>query len=297
MRTKLAVERNIRGGGRPKYSGTGGTLRLVFKEEGVRGLFRGITPAVISHAPAAAIFFSTYSFIKTRVNLLDNNNINKDMLGSSLGAGAGWGMTCILLNPLFVLKTKQQTQHFVSSTVRPKYTGLISSLRVVVAEQGVRGLYAGVVAAMAGAPGAMIQMPFYEYLKRFQLSSDERPSHGRVAFASSFSSCCVGLVMYPMEVVRLRLQAQGGVDRRRIHVTSVGIGSKGKGGGASVATTVEYRGIIDCFKKIFVEEGFRSFYKGIGSSIIRTVPQSAIGLSCYETILRFTTYFVQWYNM
>lgn len=284
VRTKLAVQQQIRGGDAPRYRGTAGTLRRVFHEEGLRGLFRGITPAVIAHAPAAGVFFTTYTFVKTHVASPETlamgmpylpDSLPKDTMSSSLGAGAGWATTCLLLNPLFVLKTKQQTQLVRASPNSPlKYTGLMRSFRVVIAEQGVRGLYVGAVASMAGAPGAMIQMPLYEHLKRLSLAPDEVPSHTRIALSSAMSSCCVGMVMYPMEVVRLRLQAQG----------------------PSSSRAIEYKGIVDCFKKIFVNEGFRSLYRGMSSSVIRTVPQSAIGLSCYETILRLSTSILRWYD-
>lgn len=279
----MAVQRTLHGNEPPKYRGTAHTLQRVFHEEGLRGLFRGITPAVVAHAPAAGVFFTTYTFVKTRVSepeVLANRipslyrMLPTDTISSSVGAGAGWAMTCLLLNPLFVLKTKQQTQLIRASRDAPlKYSGLISSFRVVVAEQGLRGLFAGVTASMIGAPGAMIQMPLYEYLKRISLEPGEIPSHARVAVSSAVSSCCVGTVMYPMEVIRLRLQAQG----------------------SPTAAGTEYRGIVDCFKKIVMTEGFRSLYRGMGPSVIRTVPQSAIGLSCYETILRLTTTFLHWY--
>ncbi|CDF39764.1 unnamed protein product [Chondrus crispus] len=180
---------------------------------------------------------------------------------SSCAAGGAWATTCLLLNPLFVLKTKQQTQLVRDRRdKRLKYTGLVSSFRVVLREQGVRGLYAGTAAAMAGFPGAMIQMPLYEYLKG---SGDGEPGHVRVAVSSATSASFVGVIMYPVEVVRLRLQAQN----------------------PSTGPGVMYDGILDAFRKIWKMEGIRAFHRGMGTGLIRTVPQSAIGLSCYETVL------------
>lgn len=199
-----------------------------------------------------------------------------DTSRSSYAAGGAWATTCLLLNPLFVLKTKQQTQLVRASRGAPlKYSGLWSSFRVVVAEQGVGGLYVGTAAAMAGFPGAMIQMPLYEYLKRGGVGegviggggSEDAVSYARVATSSAVSASCVGVLMYPVEVVRLRLQAQ----------------SPSSGSGA------RYDGIIDAFRKIWRSEGIRAFHRGMGTGLIRTVPQSAIGLSCYETMLRITT--------
>lgn len=213
VRTKLAVQRTLVNGEPPRYKGTGGTLRRVFREEGFRGLFRGIAPAIVSHAPADGVFFSTYSFIKCRIpDSYQPSSLPRGTMASSVAAGGAWSTTCVIMNPLFVLKTKQHTQLVRANRNAPlKYTGLISSFRVVLAEQGVRGLYAGVLAAMAGAPGGMIQMPLYEFLKgggTFRsdgslFNSDEhhqQPSHIRIALSSSCSASCVGIVMYPWKL-------------------------------------------------------------------------------------------------
>lgn len=61
------------------------------------------------------------------------------------------------MNPLFVIKKKPQTRLVRANPNAPlNYSGLISSFRVSLADQGVRGLFAGFLSATTGAPGAMI---------------------------------------------------------------------------------------------------------------------------------------------
>ena len=261
VRTKLAVERwRSHDGKPPRYQGTWGTLRVVASEEGMRGLFRGLTPALVVNAPAAAMFFGVYKQVSA-------NAACTDTCASALGGAAAWIATCVAFNPLFVLKTKQQTQLVRPHARAPlKYRGMFSSAQTVLREQGIRGLYVGTVAACAGAPGAMVQMPLYERLK------GDDPSTARVAMASATSSATIGLIAYPLEVVRLRLQAQG---PRRAHDPE------------------HYAGMLDGFRKIYQREGVRAFYRGCGTALIRTVPQSAIALSSFETILRLATSVLQ----
>ena len=249
--------------------GTYGTLRRVFLDEGIRGLYRGITPAILCHVPAAGLFFTTYSFVKPRVPTLPQMHHSSTlMFQSAWAAASAWVVTCTVVNPLFVLKTKQQTQLVRKTADAPlKYTGLIASGKVVLREQGIRGLYAGFSVAVMGFPGAMAQMSLYERLKRTEDGTPPTPE--RIAVASSASSAIVGLITYPVEVIRLRLQAQG-----------------------PATETDHYVGFFDGFRKIVKNEGFRSFYRGCGTSLIRSVPQSAIGLCTYETVLRFVTSFI-----
>ena len=47
------------------HSGPASVVREVWREEGVRGFFRGFTPTLAREVPGYAIFFSTYEFART----------------------------------------------------------------------------------------------------------------------------------------------------------------------------------------------------------------------------------------
>ncbi|KAH8808460.1 mitochondrial carrier domain-containing protein [Xylogone sp. PMI_703] len=61
------------------------------------------------------------------------------------------------------------------------------------------------------------------------------------------------LVMYPLDVVKTRVQLQ-----------------TGKGGGAD-----QYNGMVDCFRKIIKNEGFGRLYRGIEAPILMEAPKRA----------------------
>jgi solute carrier family 25 protein 33/36 len=46
--------------GRPKYTGLAQCFKLVFKEEGMLGLYGGMTPHLLRTVPSAAIMFGMY---------------------------------------------------------------------------------------------------------------------------------------------------------------------------------------------------------------------------------------------
>ena len=45
-------------------------------------------------------------------------------------------------------------------------------------------------------------------------------------------------------------------------------------------------GIIDVFRKIYKQDGWRGFYRGLSINLVRTVPSSAVTMLTYELIMR-----------
>jgi hypothetical protein len=245
VRTRLALNR---GTSAPSLLSA---LRRVAAEEGPSALFRGLRPAVAAQVPAAALFFGIYTQTQGYVPSSSGN------VRYSVAAGVAWTATCLVMNPLWVVKTRFQVQAAGTRVGRSalKYGRILQTLRIVYA--------------------AMIQMPIYEYFKRGGLAGGDALDAAHVAMASAGSAAAVSVVAYPAEVIRLRLQAQEMQ------------GERGCAGGGH-----KYSGVTDAFRKIFKYEGVQAFYRGLSASLVRTVPNSAIGLLTYETMLRLTTHLV-----
>ncbi|KAK5860988.1 hypothetical protein PBY51_022421 [Eleginops maclovinus] len=56
---------------------------------------------------------------------------------------------------------------------------------------------------------------------------------------------------------------------------------------AARAGQTSYSGVIDCFRKILKEEGFRAFWKGTGARVCRSSPQFGVTLVTYELLQRW----------
>jgi hypothetical protein len=129
-----------------------------------------------------------------------------------LAGGVGGTAADALLHGLDTLKTRMQGQLTTKSN---KYTGILPSLRIILAEEGIKGLFGGFTASMMGSVGATtVYFGLYECIKRSFVDQGFNATSSYF-IAGGIADVGASVFYVPSEVqninkvVKTRLQLQG----------------------------------------------------------------------------------------
>ncbi|XP_043722535.1 mitochondrial carrier protein CoAc1-like [Telopea speciosissima] len=174
VRTKLAYQvtdtrGSFRNGGsnyhiQPAYHGIKDVFRSVYKEGGVRALYRGVGPTLIGILPYAGLKFYIYEVLKEQVPEEQKKSI---VVRLSCGALAGlFGQT--FTYPLDVVRRQMQVQGLKPSIQRgdPGYKSTMEGLTTIIKNQGWRQLFAGLsINYLKIVPSVAIGFTAYDVMK------------------------------------------------------------------------------------------------------------------------------------
>jgi len=245
-----------------KYSGVSGTFRTIAREEGIRGIYRGLGTTMLALAPNWGVYF--YAYHQFKALGLSSGYFKETTSLYICTAMSAAAVTDFFCNPLWMIKTRLQTQQARSR----KYRSTLHAFSCIVREEGPRALWQGFVPQLFGVVHVAIQFPLYEHLKKVLSEGEQRPtlsSPVQIVLAASISKAIASVVAYPHEILRSRLQYQQKLDPNR------------------------YKGLIDAIVRIKREEGLGSFYRGMTANLLRVVPSCAVTFTAYETILKLLT--------
>ncbi len=222
-------------------------------------------------------------------------------MSASVTAGA---CSTLATNPIWVIKTRlmSQVSSRASDDIRPpwEYKSTLDAARKMYRNEGIGAFYSGLAPALLGLSHVAIQFPLYEYFKTkftgLEMGKNSPVDHNShwlgILGATFLSKICATSATYPHEVIRTRLQTQqrsspahspegitfrGGIDTHGRQPRPPGTASSD-----GMINVLRYRGIVRTCRVILHEEGWRAFYNGMGTNMIRAVPAAMTTMLTFE---------------
>ncbi|KAI5952317.1 hypothetical protein KGF54_003183 [Candida jiufengensis] len=249
------------------------TLETILRDEGIKGLYRGLVPITIGYLPTWTIYFTVYERAKRFYPdyLLHHWDINSPSLNHFCAAITAGMASSIAVNPIWVVKTRLMVQSSKKSSNPDeiRYKGTIDAFKKMYKDEGIKVFYSGLIPSLFGLLHVGIHFPAYEYLKSLLHCKTIDQQHEvsgllwRLIAASSISKMIASTITYPHEILRTRMQIR---QHKQKHL----------GGECNKPS------LIHTIKQIFHKEGIKGFYAGYFTNLLRTVPASAVTLVSFE---------------
>ncbi|KAJ5178299.1 uncharacterized protein N7500_000998 [Penicillium coprophilum] len=249
-------------------------LKVLWRAGGIRSLFAGNGLNVVKVMPESAIKFGAYESAKRAFAKLEGHHDTKRLLPTSQFMSGGFGgmVAQCFVYPLDTLKFRMQCETVKGGPVGNQL--IAATARKVWNKSGLVGFFRGLPLGLVGVfPYAAIDLSTFEYLKRTLLAKKARETGcheddvplgnfttGAIgAMSGGFSAC----IVYPLNVLRTRLQTQG-----------------------TIMHPPTYTGIGEVLSVTLKTEGPRGLYKGLTPNLLKVAPAMSISYVVYENAKR-----------
>ncbi|KAJ5183887.1 Mitochondrial thiamine pyrophosphate carrier 1 [Penicillium capsulatum] len=248
----------------PVYKGTLSTMRAIVRQEGITGLWKGNIPAEMMYVCYGALQFTAYRSTTQALEELSPYRLPQSVESFVSGAVAGGAATAATY-PLDLLRTR-----FAAQGPEQIYKSLRTSVVDIARHEGPIGFFRGCSAAVAQiVPYMGLFFTAYEGLRPTLAHLDSLPFGTGDAAAGVVASVLAKTGVFPLDLVRKRLQVQGPTRTRYVH-----------------RNIPEYNGVIRSIASIFRAQGVRGLYRGLTVSLFKAAPASAVTMWTYERALK-----------
>jgi len=247
-----------------RYRGTLHCLAIMVKDEGLRYVYKGLSPALVRQLVYGSIKFGLYNTTTKELALRYQYRQESGLAKIGCGVFAG-SVSSAIATPMDVIKVRMQGR------ATEGMGGLYMVAKDIYIKEGVAGLWRGVCpTSQRAALLAGVQLPVYDGAK-YKLSSGPTPfmKDGIAChvLSSSLAAFSAAVASNPVDVVRTRLMIQ----RRHARIN-----------GENAA--IIYKSSIHCGLHTVRKEGFGALYKGFLPSFTRMGPWNIIFFVVYEQL-------------
>ncbi|KAF8323685.1 mitochondrial carrier [Clavulina sp. PMI_390] len=250
--------------GQVLYKNSWDCAQKVFRNEGLRGFYRGLGPQLVGVAPEKAIKLTVNDLVRGYASDPETGRIS---LGwELLAGGTAGGCQVVFTNPLEIVKIRLQMQGEAAKAEGAAPRGAIHIIR----QLGLLGLYKGATACLLrDIPFSAIYFPSYWHFKKDLFGegyNGKKLSFLETLGAAAMAGMPAAYLSTPADVIKTRLQTEA---------------RKGE---------TRYTGVLHAGRTILKEEGFRAMFKGGVARVLRSSPQFGFTLVAYEYLHQFLPY-------
>lgn len=197
------------------YKGNFQAWGMIFRADGVRGIFTGWSPTFFGYSAQGAFKYGWYEYFKKTYSDLagaENAYKYKTVLYLSASASAEF-LADIALCPFEAVKVRMQT------TIPPAYTGTLDGIRKITAAEGYAGLYKGIYPLWGRQiPYTMMKFASFETIVEMiydrlpgQKSDYSKAAQTGVSFTGGYAAGILcAIVSHPADVLVSKLNTNRG---------------------------------------------------------------------------------------
>jgi hypothetical protein len=251
IRTSMMIHYNKEGKSERMLS----IFRKIFKNEGINGFYRGFTPALLKSCLGTGIYFPSLEISKRFFSKLfksDNSNIQ-----NFLSSGISRGIQCIILNPILLIKTRNEVVGFNG------YHSIIDSFVKIYKNEGFLAYFKGLkYVLMKDIPSSAFFYLLYEIFKRYSALLGITNVQLQASSCALMANAILSILTNPIDIIRTRTQYLYFSQNEKHN----------------------YKGLFHGILQIIQHEGLRGLVLGIIPRILKRGVGSVIVWTSYETL-------------
>jgi hypothetical protein len=239
-----------------KYHSFRATFTSIFREEGIRGFYKGAAASVLRECTYSSLRMGLYEPIKTQYAIFFHNDDSP--MVKWLSAFTSGAIGSAIFNPIDVIKVRFQSQ---LPNIPPPYSSIFDAFHTIYTEKGLKGLYIGTSATVTRAAFlTSAQLGSYDVIKNnifVEMLGWDKEANSTHFAASIIASIITTTAANPADVVKTRVMND----------------PNGLIGGPS-------KHLMDIWKV----NGVHGFMKGWTASYLRIGPHTVISLVLIEKV-------------
>jgi len=266
-----------------------GTLRGIFFEEGLRGLYAGLPATLMLAVPSNVLYFAAYEALRDRLRARSSLVPSFIAAEPILAGGLARMVSATICSPLEVVRTRVQAGRFAGVDRSSRRTSTV--LRDLVQREGASGMFRGLSSTLwRDVPFSALYWAGVEAIRGRLLRRGwwEGSLHAPLAsfIAAALAGGAAALVTTPFDVAKTWLQVRTSVGFDTGNTAIDSLAGATDSFGAEAGAHITHRNSVPrmwaVLGRVAREDGIAALMTGATPRVMRVAPACAIMLGTYE---------------